>query len=164
MRRHERKCKTGCTEECSLLFSVCSQWNVVTLYYYCICVNNSCFLLLLQFTVSTCFFTCTSKHSRTRPASGSPKQHLSIDEAHQDHGWHVACYGRWRARHQVVWLICVTRFQSVFHVPRHGILVRHQPTPFDRITLGFSQWVFRTKLPDLLAQVTKTFQRMKKKE
>ena len=35
-----------------------------------------------------------------------------------------------------------------------------EPTPFDRIT----QWVSRTKLPDLLAQIAKTFQRMKEKE
>ena len=39
-----------------------------------------------------------------------------------------------------------------------------EPTPLDRITHGSSQWVSRTKLPDLLAQVAKTFQRMKKKE
>jgi len=36
-------------------------------------------------------------------------------------------------------------------------------TPFDRFTHGFNQWVSRTKLPDLWAQIAKTFKRVKKK-
>ena len=37
------------------------------------------------------------------------------------------------------------------------------PTPLNRFTHGFNQWVSRTRLPDLLAKVAKTFQRVKKK-
>ena len=37
-----------------------------------------------------------------------------------------------------------------------------EPTPLNRFTHGFHQWVSRTRLPDLLAQVAKTFQRVKK--
>jgi len=37
-----------------------------------------------------------------------------------------------------------------------------QPTPLNRFTHGFHQWVSRTKLPDLLTKVAKTFQRVKK--
>jgi hypothetical protein len=36
-------------------------------------------------------------------------------------------------------------------------------TPLDRFTHGFSQWVSRTKLPDLWTQIAKTFKRVKKK-
>ena len=37
-----------------------------------------------------------------------------------------------------------------------------EPTPLNRFTHGFSHWVSRTRLPDLLAKVAKTFQRVKK--
>jgi hypothetical protein len=39
-----------------------------------------------------------------------------------------------------------------------------EPTALDRFTYGFSQWVSRTKLPDLFAQVANAIQRVKKKE
>jgi len=37
-----------------------------------------------------------------------------------------------------------------------------EPTPLDRFTHGFHQWVSRTKLPDLWTQIAKTFQWVKK--
>jgi len=39
-----------------------------------------------------------------------------------------------------------------------------EPTALDRFTYGFNQWVSRTKLPDLFAQVANVIQRVKKKE